>query len=87
VAVNPLNRRDLIAGAFGNAAPAPFGPAPTAAPPWSDFGSVLASGTFVGDKTLAWRQDGVAALAVTLDVVSARVSTLSTFQSGASNFG
>ena len=51
---------------------------------WTSFGSLPSS-----DKTLAWRQDGVAALAVTLNVDSfpPLIDHLTTFQSGATNFG
>src|SRR5262249_22730215 len=53
---------------------------------WSGFGSLPAS-----DKTIAWRQDGAAALTVTLNVdvfpPPTLIDHLTTFQSGATNFG
>jgi hypothetical protein len=93
LAVNPLNSNQLIVGTFGNGNPALFWASTNGGGAWSDFGTALGPGVFVGDKTLAWRQDGVAALAATLNVATTPpppalpTGSISVFQGGATNFG
>ena len=91
LAVDPLNPNMMISGAFSNARSGndlvtPFWISTNEGTTWSSFGSLPSS-----DKTLAWRQDGVAALAVTLNVnvfpPPTLLDHLTTFQSGATNFG
>lgn len=88
LAVDPLNPNNMIAGSFsqtpsGNDLASPFWSSTDGGATWSDFGSLPSS-----DKSLAWRQDGVAALAATLNLVSnpPLQDTIGTFQSGVSNF-
>jgi PEP-CTERM motif len=85
IAVNPLNPNQMIAGAFnseliGNDGGTPFWMSTNKGATWSDFGILGSS-----DKTLAWRRDGVAALTVTLNLDN--FDPLTTYQSGATNFG
>ena len=93
IGVDPLNPNVMISGAFsstlaGNDLSSPFWMSTNAGTTWTGFGSLPSS-----DKTIAWRQDGVAALAATLNVVNPGSSTVpptgtvSTFQSGMTNFG
>ena len=90
LAVDPLNPNMMISGSFtstssGNDLVSPFWASTNAGTTWSGFGTLPSA-----DKTLAWRQDGVAALAATLNIVSfgpPLIDRISTFQSGASNFG
>ena len=75
----------MISGTFTSGTlSGPFWQSTNGGTTWTSFGSLPSS-----DKTLAWRQDGVAALAVTLNVDSfpPLIDHLTTFQSGATNFG
>jgi hypothetical protein len=81
LAVNPLNPNQMIAGAFSDTV-TPYYQSTNGGTTWSDFGSLSAD---TDDKSIAWRQDGVAALTFTLN--EAGFGELSTFQSGASSFG
>ena len=91
LAVDPLNPNTMISGTFSST----FNPSPVSVvspywistnggTTWSSFGSLNSV-----DKSLAWRQDGVAALTTPLNFVSggAPPTTISTFQSGMSSFG
>ena len=85
LAVDPLNPNVMISGTFTSGTlSGPFWQSTNGGTTWTSFGSLPSS-----DKTLAWRQDGVAALAVTLNVDSfpPLIDHLTTFQSGATNFG
>src|SRR5215469_13172885 len=86
IAVDPLNPLQMISGTFTTGASGPFWESTNGGTTWTGFGSLPSS-----DKTLAWRQDGVAALAVTLNVnvlpPPTLIDHLTTFQSGATNFG
>src|SRR5215469_1744202 len=93
IAVDPLNPMNMVSGAFsstlaGNDLSSPFWMSTNGGTTWSGFGSLPSS-----DKTIAWRQDGVAALAATLNIVNPGsttvppTGTVSTFQGGATNFG
>jgi len=91
IAVNPTNPMQMVSGAFsstpsGNDLSSPFWMSTNGGTTWTGFGSLPSS-----DKTLAWRQDGVAPLATTLNVLvfppPTLVDALRTFQGGASNFG
>jgi hypothetical protein len=91
LAVDPINPNMMISGTFsstpsGNDLSSPYWISTNGGTSWSGFGALPAS-----DKTIAWRQDGVAALTTTLNVVSfpppTLVDKLTTFQSGATNFG
>jgi hypothetical protein len=86
IAVDPLNSNQMISGAFNvfnsttTQVSTPYFQSTNGGTTWSDFGSLNTD-----DKSLAWRQDGVAALNVTLN--QAGLGEIGTFQSGASNFG
>lgn len=85
IAVDPLNPNTMVSGTFTTGTlSGPFWESTNGGTTWTGFGSLPSS-----DKTLAWRQDGVAPLAVTLNVISfpPLVDSLSTFQGGATNFG
>jgi hypothetical protein len=84
IAVDPLNPNMMVSGTFTTGASGPFWESTNGGTLWTGFGSLPSS-----DKTLAWRQDGVAPLAVTLNVVSFPPlrDTLGTFQGGATSFG
>ena len=85
LAVDPLNPNVMISGTFTSGTLSGlFWQSTNGGTTWTSFGSLPSS-----DKTLAWRQDGVAALAVTLNVDSfpPLIDHLTTFQSGATNFG
>jgi hypothetical protein len=94
LAVNPSNPNQMISGAFsstpsGNDLSSPYWQSTNGGKSWTGFGNLPAS-----DKTLAWRQDGAAALTVTLNVDTlpppfgpGLTDHLTTFQSGATNFG
>src|SRR6266851_394074 len=65
LAVDPLDPTQMISGTFsssfvGNQVTSPFWKSTNGGTTWSGFGSLTSV-----DKSLAWRQDGVAALAVT----------------------
>jgi len=81
IAVNPLNSNQMVSGTFGGG---PFWQSTNGGTTWISFGNLPNN-----DKSLAWRQDGVAPLAVTLNVISIDPfqDTISTFQGGATNFG
>jgi hypothetical protein len=85
LAVNPLNTSQMIAGSFGNGTP--FFKSVNGGTIWTDYGNLSTS-----DKSLAWRQDGVAALAATLQVLTPPprfTSQIQTFSGtiAAANFG
>lgn len=85
LAVNPLNTLQMIAGSFGNGTP--FFKSVNGGTIWTDYGNLSTS-----DKSLAWRQDGVAALAATLQVLTPPprfTSQIQTFSGtiAAANFG
>jgi len=84
IAVNPLNPNQMIAGAFDTflnpQVSTPYFQSTNGGTTWSNFGSLNTD-----DKSLAWRQDGVAALTLTLNQAGA--GEINTFQSGATNFG
>lgn len=61
--VNPLNPLQMIAGSFGNGTP--YFKSINGGTIWSDYGTLNTN-----DKSIAWRQDGVAALTTTLQVIS-----------------
>jgi hypothetical protein len=84
LAVDPLNPNTMVSGTFSNGPSGPFWRSVNGGTTWTSFGSLPSE-----DKSLAWRQDGAAPLAVTLNVISfpPLVDTISTFQGGASNFG
>jgi PEP-CTERM motif len=85
LAVDPLNPNTMVSGTFTSGTlSGPFWESTNGGTTWTSFGSLPSS-----DKTLAWRQDGAAPLAVTLNVISnpPLVDTLSTFQGGATSFG
>jgi len=68
IAVDPLNPNTMISGAFsttflGNDVSSPYWMSTNGGTTWSGFGSLPSA-----DKTIAWRQDGVAALTVTLNI-------------------
>jgi hypothetical protein len=81
--VNPLNPLEMIAGSFGNGTP--YFRSINGGTIWSDYGNLSTV-----DKTIAWRQDGVAALTATLAFTgvgsNTRISTFSGTPAG-SNFG
>jgi len=86
--VNPLNPLQMIAGSFGNGTP--YFKSVDGGTIWSDYGALSTN-----DKSIAWRQDGVAALTSTLQVLttnpngSLKTSQIQTFSGtiGASSFG
>lgn len=85
--VDPLNPNLMISGAFsstfsGGQVQSPYWKSIDGGTTWSSFGSLPSL-----DKSLAWRQDGVAALTTTLNLAAGSNTSISTFQSGASNFG
>src|SRR5207237_10488798 len=59
--VNPLNPSQMIAGVFGNGA---YFKSTNGGTIWSGYGNLV-----IVDKSIAWRQDGVAALHTTLQVL------------------
>jgi hypothetical protein len=63
LAVNPLNPSQMIAGTFGNGTP--YFKSTNGGTIWSGYGNLRTS-----DKSIAWRQDGVAALNTTLQVLT-----------------
>jgi hypothetical protein len=81
LAVNPLNPNLMVSGTFGGG---PYWQSTNGGTTWTSFGNLPSN-----DKSLAWRQDGVAPLAVTLNLISISPfqDTISTFQGGATNFG
>jgi hypothetical protein len=86
LAVDPLNPNMMISGAFsstfvGGQVTSPYWKSIDGGATWSGFGSLPSL-----DKSLAWRQDGVAALTTTLNLAGANTS-IGTFQSQATNFG
>jgi hypothetical protein len=83
LAVDPLDPTQMVSGSFPGSS-GPFWKSTDGGTTWSSFGGISNS-----DKSLAWRQDGVAPLAATLTVISnpPLVDNISTFQGGASNFG
>ena len=86
LAVDPLNPNDIISGAFSSTfivggVSSPYWISTNGGTTWSGFGSLPSD-----DKSLAWRQDGVAALTTTLNPVGTNFE-INTFQSGATNFG
>ena len=85
LAVDPLNPNDMISGAFSTfvvgGVPTPYWISTNGGTTWSGFGTLPSD-----DKSLAWRQDGVAALTTTLNPVGANFG-ITTLQSGATNFG
>ncbi len=71
LAVDPLDPTQMISGTFsssfvGNQVTSPFWKSTNGGTTWSGFGSLTSV-----DKSLAWRQDGVAALAVTQRSITA----------------
>jgi hypothetical protein len=89
LAVDPLDPTQMISGSFsstftGNQVVSPFWKSTNGGTTWSGFGNLTSV-----DKSLAWRQDGVAALAVTqtLNNGFTQPSSFNTFQSGGTNFG
>jgi hypothetical protein len=89
LAVNPLNPNMMVSGTFtsnsiGNFTGGAFWNSVDGGMTWTSYGSIDHN-----DKSLAWRQDGVEPLAVTMHVISDSpfVDTISTFQGGASSFG
>ena len=64
LAVDPLNPNDMISGAFSTfvvgGVPTPYWISTNGGTTWSGFGTLPSD-----DKSLAWRQDGVAALTTT----------------------
>src|SRR5262245_59137230 len=58
IAVNPTNPAQMIAGSFGNGAL--YWRTNNRGATWSDFGTLSSN-----DKSIAWRQDGAAALTAT----------------------
>jgi PEP-CTERM motif len=89
LAVDPLNPNMMISGAFsttfvGNQVSSPYWISTNGGATWSGFGSLLSV-----DKSLAWRQDGLAALTTTLNFVNGTSppTAINTFQSGGTNFG
>jgi hypothetical protein len=83
--VNPLNPSQMIAGAFGNGTP--YFKSTNGGTIWSGYGNLSTS-----DKSIAWRQDGVAALNTTLQVLTPDpnfTSQILTYSGtiAASNFG
>src|SRR5215467_2932200 len=57
IAVNPLNSNQMVSGTFGGG---PFWQSTNGGTTWISFGNLPNN-----DKSLAWRQDSVAPLAVT----------------------
>lgn len=91
LAVDPLNPNMMISGTFSNARSGndlvtPYWISTNEGTTWSSFGSLPSA-----DKTLAWEQSGAAALTATLNINSfgppVVTDHISTFESGASNFG
>jgi hypothetical protein len=78
LAVDPLDPRLMIAGVFGSSTH-PYFMSTNGGTAWSDYGTINHQ-----DKSLAWLQDGSAALTATLlnDVISTYSGTI-----GGSNFG
>jgi PEP-CTERM motif len=77
LAVNPRDPTQMIAGSFDGGTR--YWQSNNFGQTWSDFGNLTGI-----DKSIAWRQDGAAALATTL---APGFVNISTFQSGAANFG
>jgi PEP-CTERM motif len=81
LAVNPLVRSQMIAGAFGSGTP--YWQTNNIGATWSDFDNLSSV-----DKSIAWQRDGAAALTTTLTFTGVGGNTqISTFQSSAANFG
>jgi hypothetical protein len=80
--VNPLNPSQMIAGSFGSGTP--YFKSINGGTIWSDYGTLSTN-----DKSIAWRQDGVAALTATLQVLAPFTTQIQTFSGtiAASNFG
>jgi hypothetical protein len=80
--VDPLNPSQMIAGSFGNGTP--YFKSINGGTLWSDYGTLSTN-----DKSIAWRQDGVAALTATLQGLSPLTTQIQTFSGtiAASNFG
>jgi hypothetical protein len=79
LAVDPLDPRQMIAGAFANGLNEPYFMSTNGGTAWSDYGTIANI-----DKSLAWLQDGSAALTVALlnNAISTYSGTI-----GGSNFG
>ena len=82
--VNPLNPSQMIAGVFGNGA---YFKSTNGGMIWSGYGNLS-----IVDKSIAWRQDGVAALTATLQPLTPGPNFTSQIQTysgtiAASNFG
>jgi len=91
IAVNPLNPLQMVAGAFsstanGNDNNTLFWASNNGGSTWSSYGNLPTD-----DKTLAWRQDGVAPLAAGLHCISCTansfVTSLNTYSGNGTNFG
>src|SRR6516165_6082046 len=91
IAVDPLNPLNMVVGTFtngsvGNDAATLYWSSSNGGATWSSFGTLGSV-----DKSLAWRQDGVAPLTVTLNCNICTPTTLldhiTTYQGGATNFG
>ena len=91
LAVNPLNPSQMISGAF-SATDALFWKSTNGGATWTSFGSLSGSNAS-SDKSLAWQQNGAAALAASLVCVTCTATTfithVQTFSGtiGGSNFG
>ena len=86
IAVDPLDPNNMISAAFSSTSivggvSTPYWISTNGGMTWSGFGSLPSV-----DKSLAWRQDGVAALTTTLNPIGANFE-INTFQSGATSFG
>ena len=91
IAVDPLNPLNMVVGTFTNGSvgidgATPYWSSSNGGLTWSSFG-ILGS----VDKSLAWRQDGVAPLTVTLNCNTCTPTTLldhiTTYQGGTTSFG
>src|SRR5262249_11848721 len=81
-AVDPLDPRQMIAGSFGGGTP--YFKTVNSGTTWSHYGTLTTD-----DKSLAWKQDGSAALTATLFSLSATTAEINTYSgtSAGSNFG
>jgi hypothetical protein len=85
LAVNPLDPRQIIAGAFGTKTGSPYFESTDGGNTWNNYGTIAHI-----DKSIAWLQDGSAALTATLQVVTPNVQNdIVTYSGtiGGSNFG
>ncbi|HKA05896.1 MAG TPA: hypothetical protein VKD71_01480, partial [Gemmataceae bacterium] len=82
LAVDPLDPRQMIAGSFGGGTP--YFKTVNSGTTWSHYGTLTTD-----DKSLAWKQDGSAALTATLFSLSATTAEINTYSgtSAGSNFG